>query len=125
MIIADVPYICIHFFQNLYGFRVNSMEQLLNTALGSVLFCIGNRTFYIGNNMVGAMEKIKNLMIDSNSGKIPFSYVAEIKSADGPNTISRENVSRRILISCNVADRDLRGAVTDIQDKINENITFP
>ena len=64
-------------------------------------------------------------MIDSNSGKIPFSYVAEIKSADGPNTISRENVSRRILISCNVADRDLRGAVTDIQDQINENITLP
>ena len=71
------------------------------------------------------MEKIKNLMIDSNMGKIPFSYIAEVKSADGPNTINRENVSRRILISCNVADRDLRGAVNEIQDKINKNITLP
>ena len=72
-----------------------------------------------------AMEKIRNLMIDSNVGKIPLSQVADIRSADGPNTINRENVSRRIIISANVADRDLRGAVTDIQDAINANVDIP
>lgn len=72
-----------------------------------------------------AIEKIRNLMIDSNVGKIPLSQVADIRSADGPNTINRENVSRRIIISANVADRDLRGAVTDIQDAINANVDIP
>lgn len=72
-----------------------------------------------------SMEKIRNLMIDSNVGKIPLSQVADIRSADGPNTINRENVSRRIIISANVADRDLRGAVTDIQEAISANVAMP
>ena len=72
-----------------------------------------------------SMEKIRNLMIDSNVGKIPLSQVADIRSADGPNTINRENVSRRIIISTNVADRDLRGAVTDIQEAISANVAMP
>ncbi|MDD6777606.1 MAG: efflux RND transporter permease subunit [Bacteroidales bacterium] len=72
-----------------------------------------------------SMEKIRNLMIDSNVGKIPLSHVADIRSADGPNTINRENVSRRIIISANVADRDLRGAVTDIQEAISANVAMP
>ena len=72
-----------------------------------------------------AIDKIRNLIIDSNVGKIPFSQVADVISADGPNTINRENVSRRIIVSANVADRDLRGAVNEIQDAITENITLP
>ncbi len=61
-----------------------------------------------------AREKISdvgNLLIDSNTGKIPLSYVADIVSTDGPNTIYRENVCRRIVISANVDNGDLRGAV--------------
>ncbi len=55
-------------------------------------------------------------MIDTGDGqKIPLNYVAEIRSAMGPNTISRENVKRKIVISANVADRDLRSVVNDIQ----------
>ncbi|MDE5650742.1 MAG: efflux RND transporter permease subunit, partial [Duncaniella sp.] len=51
--------------------------------------------------------------------------VAEIVSATGPNTINRENVSRRIVISANVADRDLRGVVNDIQDEVEEHVQLP
>lgn len=82
-------------------------------------------TLRLADDDRNAMEKIRNLMIDSNVGKIPLSQVADIRSADGPNTINRENVSRRIIISANVADRDLRGAVTDIQDAINANVDIP
>ena len=64
------------------------------------------------------MEEIGNLMIDSNVGKIPLSDVADIKSLSGPSSINRENARRRIVVSANVADRDFRGAVNDIQDKI-------
>ena len=115
-----------------YGITIAQFTEFINITLAGVVVSQVYEdglpydiTLRLEDSDRGSMEKIKNLMIDSNSGKIPFSYVAEIKSADGPNTISRENVSRRILISCNVADRDLRGAVTDIQDKINENITLP
>ena len=66
------------------------------------------------------MEKIRNLMIDTGNGqKIPLNYVAEVRSAMGPNTISRENVKRKIVISANVADRDLRSVVNDIQERVD------
>ena len=68
---------------------------------------------------------ISDLLIDSNEGKIPLSYVAEIVSTTGPNTINRENVNRRIVISANVDDRDLRGVVTDIQEAVNDHIKLP
>ena len=71
------------------------------------------------------IEKIANLMIDANGIKIPLSYVADISSSSGPNTINRENVKRKIVISANVADRDLHGVVKDIQEKINATIKLP
>ncbi|MBS6268598.1 MAG: efflux RND transporter permease subunit [Tannerella sp.] len=71
------------------------------------------------------IEKIANLMIDANGTKIPLSYVADITSSSGPNTINRENVKRKIVISANVADRDLHGVVKDIQEKINSTIKLP
>ena len=72
------------------------------------------------------MERIGNLMIDTGDGqKIPLNYVAEIRSAMGPNTISRENVKRKIVISANVADRDLRSVVNDIQQRVDNQINLP
>ena len=72
------------------------------------------------------MEKIRNLMVDTNDGrKVPLNYVAEVVSAMGPNTINRENVKRKIVISANVADRDLRSVVNDIQKRIDTSIQLP
>ena len=64
----------------------------------------------------GDMESIRNLMIDDADGcKIPLSYVADVESSMGPNTINRENVKRKVVISANTRGRDLRGVVNDIQ----------
>ena len=72
------------------------------------------------------MEKIRNLMLDTGNGqKIPLNYVAEVRSAMGPNTISRENVKRKIVISANVADRDLRSVVNDIQERVDASVKLP
>ncbi|MCM1292810.1 MAG: efflux RND transporter permease subunit [Bacteroides sp.] len=68
---------------------------------------------------------ISNLMIDSNQGKIPLSYVADIVSTSGPNTINRENVNRRIVVSANVHDRDLKGASDDLIKTIQAEIDLP
>jgi hypothetical protein len=52
-------------------------------------------------------------------------YVADVVSSTGPNTINRENVKRKIVISANVGDRDLRSVVNDIQKKVNEEVQLP
>lgn len=73
-----------------------------------------------------AAGKIKDLMIDTGDGrKVPLDYVAEVRSAMGPNTISRENVKRKIVISANVADRDLRSVVNDIRERVDAEVSLP
>lgn len=80
----------------------------------------------VNDNSRDEAEKIRNLIIDTNDGKkIPLLYVADVVSAMGPNTISRENVKRKIVISANVAGRDLRSVVTDIQERVKKNIELP
>ena len=74
----------------------------------------------------GSMEHIKNLMIDDAQGqKIPLSYVADIESSAGPNTINRENVKRKIVISANASGRDLRSVVNDIRKRVDESVRLP
>ncbi len=71
-------------------------------------------------------DRIRNLMIDDAQGnKVPFSYVADIKSVTGPNTINRENVKRKIVISANARGRDMRSVVNDIRNRIDERIQLP
>lgn len=115
-----------------YGIPINEFAHFINVTLaGEVVSQVYEQglpydvTVRLDDEHRNSMEKISNLMIDSNAGKIPLSYVADIVSATGPNTINRENVSRRIIISANVQDRDLRGAVNDIQDKIESEISLP
>lgn len=72
------------------------------------------------------MERIRDLMIDTPDGrKIPLANVAEVRSAMGPNTINRENVKRKIVISANASGRDLRSVVNDIQKRVNSEIKLP
>ena len=71
------------------------------------------------------MDAIRDMMIDANGVKVPLSYVADVRSASGPNTINRENVQRKIVISANVSERDLHGVVNDIQQAVNEKIHLP
>ena len=77
-------------------------------------------------NNRGDMESIRNLMIDDADGcKIPLSYVADVESSMGPNTINRENVKRKVVISANTRGRDLRSVVNDIQDIVDAEIVLP
>lgn len=90
----------------------------------------GNRSFdlivrYDSTNR-GTIENLRNALIDTKDGKrIPLYYVADVVSASGPNTINRENVQRKIVVSANVAGRDLASVVQDIKDQINKNIQLP
>ncbi|MDR0544938.1 MAG: CusA/CzcA family heavy metal efflux RND transporter [Odoribacteraceae bacterium] len=78
-----------------------------------------------GDDSRSTIETIGELMIDTPEGKIPLHHVAEIRAAAGPNTISRENVQRKIVLSANVAGRDLAGVVRDIRAAIDRKVTLP
>lgn len=71
------------------------------------------------------LQTIADLMIDTPAGRVPLSTVAEIRSATGPGTVNRENVQRRIIVSANVEDRDLRGAVEELQARVAQEMTLP
>ena len=72
------------------------------------------------------IEAIKNSLIDAHDGtKIPLYYVAEVDITGNPYAVSRENVQRKIVVSANVAGRDLRSVVEDIRSTVDENIIMP
>ncbi len=78
------------------------------------------------DNARDEMDKVRDLMIDTPSGeRIPISYVADVVSTMGPNTVSRENVKRKIVISANTSGRDLRGVVNDVQERIEAEVKLP
>ena len=82
-------------------------------------------TLKVDENYKDQAEKIRNLMIDANGLKVPFAYIADISSSTGPNTINRENAQRKIVVSANVAGRDLRSVVNEIQENLDNNIQLP
>ena len=78
------------------------------------------------NDVRDEMEKIRDLMIDTGDGqRVPITYVADVVSSMGPNSVSRENVKRKIVISANTSGRDLRSTVNDIQERIDDNVKLP
>ena len=115
-----------------YGIPLPEFSEFINVALsGKVVSQVyeGGKVFdltvKVHDDDKANMEQIGNLMIDANGQKVPLHYVAEILPLVGPNTISRENVQRKIVVSANVAGRDLNGVVKDIQKTVGEQITLP
>lgn len=72
------------------------------------------------------MNTLENMLIMTPGGQnIPLTNLAEIISVSSPNTISRENVERKIVVAANVQDRDLLSVVNDIKRVVDENVIVP
>lgn len=116
-----------------YGITLPQFAEYVNACLAgeavSQVYEQGksfNLTVRMRDDLRDQASKIGDLMIDTGDGRqVPLNYVAEIRSTQGPNSISRENVKRKIVISANVADRDLRSVVNDIQARIDTQIKLP
>ena len=115
-----------------YGIPLPEFEEYINVMLGgeavSQVYDDGKSfdlTVKTSDASRATIDDISNLMIDAAGQKVPLSYVADIRSVTGPNTINRENVQRKIVISANVSERDLRGVVNDIRNKVDESIKLP
>jgi CzcA family heavy metal efflux pump len=71
-------------------------------------------------------ERMGDLPIDTpGSGPVPIRLLADVRREEGPNMILRENVQRRIVISCNVSGRDLGSVVRDIQTAVAQAVPMP
>lgn len=116
-----------------YGITIQQFNEFIDIAFGGEKLADiyeGQRSFdlvlRLNKDYTESLEGIKTALIDAGNGKkVPLEQVAEIVSVSGPSSISRENVQRKIVISANVAERDLRSVVEDIQQNINEKITLP
>lgn len=98
-----------------YGITPPEFGEIVNIMLaGEVVSQVyeGNKSFdltlKVNEDSRETSERIRNLIVDAGGQKIPFNYIANITSSTGPNTINRENVARKIVISANVAGRDLQ-----------------
>ena len=115
-----------------YGVTLPEFAEIVNVMLAGESVSLvyeGNRSFDLtlkvdDEHRTGA-ENIRDLMIDAGGVKIPLGNIATVRSASGPNTINRENVARKLVVSANVAERDLRGVVNDVQKIIDEKIELP
>lgn len=115
-----------------YGITLPEFSEFINVALAGKVVSQVNEggkifdlTIKVADHDRDSMEEIGELMLDADGRKVPLHYVAEVLPLSGPNTISRENVQRKIVVSANVAGRDLKGVVNDIQKTVDEQISLP
>jgi Cu/Ag efflux pump CusA len=116
-----------------YGITVEQFNEFIDIAFGSEKradIYEGQRRFdlvlRLNDNYTETIEGVRSALIDTHDGKkVPLEEIADIVSVSGPSSISRENVQRKVVIAANVAGRDLRGVVEEIQERVNENIEFP
>lgn len=116
-----------------FGITLPEFSEFIDVALaGKVVSQVYEQgksfdlTMKVKDDFRNEIDKLNNLTIDTGDGrKIPLDYVAEITSSQGPNTINREDVKRKIVISANVAGRDLRSVVNDIRREIEAKVQLP
>jgi len=116
-----------------YGISQNQLTQFVETAIAGEKYAEvydDNLNYPLvvryDEAFRNSKEAIEDALIDSYDGThIPLSYVADVVSTSGPNTINRENVQRKLVISANTAGRDLGSVVSEIKSTIESKIQLP
>ena len=116
-----------------YGITLPEFAEYVNAAVGGEVVSQvldKGRAFDLTVRMsahdLSTIDHIRQLLIDTPDGrKVPLSEVCEVTSTAGPNTISRENAQRKLVVSANVEGRDMRSVVTDMRRAIEEEIHLP
>ena len=116
-----------------YGMTVDAFADAIDVAFnGEVVSQVleGQQSFDLlvryNEDHRGSITKIRQALFDTPSGaKVPITDLASITSEKGANSISRENVQRKIVVQANVAGRDLRSVIGDIQARVGGAIVFP
>lgn len=116
----------------LHGIRLGDFGKAIETAMGGkVVAQVYEDGFAYDVAVIAAdghrdrLDKIGRLTLDGVRGKVALAEVADIISTTGPNTVNRENVKRRLLVSANVDGGDLSGAVEKLRKRIEETVELP
>lgn len=115
------------------GITLPELSEFISVNMAGEVVSVVNEGGHSFNLIVRANEAsrntidhIRSLIIDTDDGrKIPLIDVADVVSSMGPNTINRENVRRKIVISANTNGRDLGSVVNDIRSRIDAEVTLP
>ncbi len=121
-----------------YGLKVGELAETIETVLNGVTVSQvleGQKSFdlfvRIQDKARGDIESIRNILVDApalqmegshGEAKIPLRQVADVQFEERPYFINREDVQRRIVVSCNVAGRDLNSLIAEAQKKIGEQV---
>lgn len=116
-----------------YGITLPQFAEYVNAAVGGEVVSQvqdGAKTFdltvRVADSDLQSIDHIKSLLIDTNEGRlVPLADVAEIVSTAGPNTISRENAQRKLVVSANADGRDMRSVVNDMRSAIDKEVKLP
>lgn len=116
-----------------YGITLPDFAEYVRAALGGEVVSQvqdGGRTFDLTVRMadedINSLEHIRQLLIDTgDGGKVALYEVADIVSTAGPNTISRENAQRKLVVSANASGRDMRSVVNDMRRAIETKVDMP
>jgi nickel/cobalt tolerance cation efflux system protein len=116
-----------------YGLSMEQLSDVVETALNSRVVSQVAENQQLIDISVSLTEKARNSLdairaipIVTPTGKtIPLSTVAKVDYGMGANVVNRENVSRLIVVSANVAERDLGSVVGDIQAQIRQKVQLP
>ena len=115
------------------GITLPQFAAYVNAALGGEVVSQvqdGGKTFDLTVRMadedINSIDHIRNMLIDTADGRqVCLSDVADIFSSAGPNTISRENAQRKLVVSANAQGRDLRSVVNDMRQSIETIVKLP
>ena len=115
------------------GITLPQFAAYVNAALGGEVVSQvqdGGKTFDLTVRMadedINSIDHIRNMLIDTADGQqVCLSDVADIFSSAGPNTISRENAQRKLVVSANAQGRDLRSVVNEMRQSIETNVKLP
>ena len=115
-----------------YGITMPEFADMVNVLLaGEAVSQVyeGRRVFdltlKVGDDSRATADDIRRLIVDAGDTKVPLGQIADVVSSVGPNTINRENVGRKVVVSANVAGRDLRSVVTDMRRIIESEVDLP
>ena len=115
-----------------YGVTLPQFARMVGVLLGGQVVSQvyeGEKSFDLTLKVADAdrmtAADIAAITVDANGAKVPLGALANITSAMGPNTINRENVSRKLVVSANVSGRDLLGVVNDIRKRIDAEVAMP
>lgn len=115
-----------------YGVTMPTLTSAIDALLGgqvvSTVYDKGRAfdlTLKVEADSRSTADKIRDITVDGATGKVPLANIAEVRSAAGPNTINRENVARKIVVSANVAGRDMASVVDDVRRAVDERVALP